>query len=163
MADEFQFEFLKDGILFAIAIWGASLSTYTFLANRRKDTRSIKLKLFTVMHTFGSDIGPRIAKIEATNTGQRPVTISTLTLETASGGRMFPLQKNRYEGMQDSILPLTLSDGQSAQMFISYREIGLALRKGVTSKPTRITPVCVDSVGGIYNGEPWDVVAEELI
>ena len=163
MVDEFQFGFLKDGVLFAIAIWGAGLSTYTFLANKKKDSRSIKLKQFTVMHTFGSDIGPRIAKIEATNTGQRPVTISTLTFETVSGGRMFPLKKNRYEGMQDSTLPLTLSDGQSAQMYISYREIGLALQNGATSKPTRITPVCVDSVGGVYYGDPWDVTPEELI
>ncbi len=154
---------IKDVVLFVLAIWGAGLSTYSFLASRRKDKRSIQVKVSSVMLTYGDKLGPPIAKLEAINIGQRNVTISTLTFETPTKGRMFPLTQDRYPGLSDTKLPITLGDGESAQMYISYKEIGQALLEKYKGDRVNIVPVCIDSTGGEHRGEAWDVDANELI
>ena len=163
MPESPNFAVVKDVVLFVLAIWGAGLSTYSFLVAKRKEKRSIQVKVSTVMLTYGSELGPPIAKLEAINIGQRVVTVSTLTFETPTKGRMFPLAENRYPGMSDTKLPVSLNDGQSAQMHISYHEIGEALVGNGKTGRIRIVPVCVDSTGGEHRGEPWDIDTNELI
>jgi len=162
MLDGISFGIVKDVVLFALAIWGAGLSTYSFLSAKRKDARSIAVRQSTVMHTFGSSLGPPIARLEAINTGHRVVTVSTLTFETSTGGRIFPLTDNRFVGMKDTPLPTTLGDGQSAQMHLSYEEIADALISNGKVGKVSITPICVDSTGGVHRGEVWHVDTDEL-
>jgi hypothetical protein len=157
------FGIAKDVVLFLLAIWGAGLSTYSFRAARRKDKRLIHMRKTTVMLTYGSELGPPIAKLEAINIGQRTVSVSTLTFETPTKGRIFPLRTNRFPGLIDSDLPISLADGQSAQMHISYKEIGEALTVSGKSIRVKIVPICVDSTGGEHRGEPWEVDTNELM
>jgi hypothetical protein len=71
--------------------------------------------------------------------------------------------EGKIAGMADTSLPITLSDGQSAQLFQSYRDIGQALLKHGRTGKTKLTPICEDSSGGIHRGEHWDVDPHEFM
>ncbi len=83
--------------------------------------------------------------------------VSTLTLELKSGGRLFAMRSNAFPGLPDTRLPAVLSDGQSAHLFLSYREIADALLTNGRTQKTKLTPLCQDSLGNVYKGKPWEV------
>jgi hypothetical protein len=112
--------------------------------------------LSTAMPTYGSTLGNCFAKIEAINAGHRAVTISNLALEVPKGQRLFSMGSG-MPGMPDTQLPISLSDGQSAHLFISYRDIGSALISQGRTKMMKLIPICIDSLGTVYKGDPWDV------
>jgi hypothetical protein len=158
------FTITKEGVLFALAIYAALLSTWNLISAIRKDRRAIRV-------TAGSKIpvdangqtGETWAHIEATNLGQRPVTVTMIAFEIDGGGRLFNMRAGHYPGMENTALPITLADGQSARLHQSYADIGQALiSHGLTVK-ARITPICEDSAGGIHRGEAWDVDPRELV
>lgn len=65
-------------------------------------------------------------------------------------------------GIQDTSLPATLTDGQSALLWMAYGEIGRTLASNGIEK-TKIFAVCEDSTGTKHRSEPWVVDARELI
>jgi hypothetical protein len=90
------------------------------------------------------------------------VTISNLALEVPKRQRLFSMGSG-IPGMPDTQLPISLSDGQSAHLFISYEDIGSALISRGSTKKTKLTPICIDSLGTVYKGEPWDVDPQEFL
>ncbi|MGH6856178.1 MAG: hypothetical protein ACRECP_00695 [Methylocella sp.] len=155
---------LKDALLFLLALWGAALSTFNWRQAVRKERREIRVAVSTVFPTYNTgQVGEPFAMIEATNIGHRAVTVKTLTFELPTGGRMYPIRKNTFPGMSDTALPASLSDGQSAHLLMSFRDIAAGLLQDNKFGTIKLTPVCVDSAGGIYNGEPWDVDPNEFL
>src|SRR5262249_39945185 len=149
-------------ILFMLAVYGAALSTINWRQAVRKDQRELRVSVSTAMVTYtDGSLGPCFAKIEATNAGHRPVTITTLTFELVTGGRLFPTTSGAFPGVPDTRLPVALSDGQSAYVFMSYQDIAAALVQSGRTVITKLTPVCIDSVGRVYKGEPWEVNPDE--
>jgi hypothetical protein len=71
--------------------------------------------------------GPPYAKLEAINTGLRAVTVKAISLELPKGDRLISLSSNSFPGPADTLLPATLSDGQTAFLMVSYESIGKAL------------------------------------
>ena len=152
------FPTIKDVVLFGLAIYGALLSTFNWRQAAQKNKRSINVSISTAMPTYANGtIGQCFAKVEAVNDGHRTVTVSTLTLELESGGRFFPTTSNAFPGIPDSPLPAILSDGQTAHLFLSYQQIADALINNGHRQKTKVRPVCVDTVGGVYKGKPWEV------
>lgn len=160
---ETWFPVVRDVVLFAIAIYGAALSTFNWRQSVRKDRRQITVSLSTTMPVWGSQLGAPYVKLEAVNTGQRVVTVKTLTLETPSGGRIAPMLADRFPGMPDTRLPVSLSDGQAAQLSLPYSDIAEALLANGQNRKIKLTPVCVDSADNVYRGEPWDVDPHEFL
>jgi len=65
--------------------------------------------------------------------------------------------------MEDTPRPATLRDGQSAHLYLSYASIAQSLvAKGLVGK-VKLTPVCVDSVGGEHRGDPWIIDPMEWV
>jgi hypothetical protein len=160
MTDWLNFGTVKDYVLFALAIYAAVLSTWNLRQSLVKDRRRLQITVGSAVPTFGSALGDAWANVQAINIGQRPVTVTLLTFELPSGARLFRMSEG-FPGMPDTPLPAVLSDGQIAQRLIAYRDIGKALvRSGATGK-TKITPVCTDSSGKTYRGEPWKVDPQE--
>lgn len=152
----------KDLVLFVVAIYAAGLSTWNLRQALRKDRRQIRVTQGTAMPTFNGRVGNAWADIQATNVGQRPVTITRLGLIVKGGGQIVSLE-GRPPGLQDTPLPTTLTDGQTARAFLAYRDIGEALlRNGITGKATLVA-VCEDSTGKTHRGEKWEVDPKELI
>jgi len=146
---------VKDVLLFLLAVYGAALSTFNWRQSVRKERRSITVNMSTAMLALSDgSIVPDFLEVKATNNGHRSVTVVTLTIETPAGERLYRMTRDGYPGMVDTPLPVSLSDGQSARLFLAYQDIAAALiRKGHVKK-TKITPVCEDSSGGIHRGAP---------
>ena len=157
------FTITKEVVLFALSIYGAVLSTWNLISAFRKDRRAVRVTAGSKIPVFNGQTGATWAHIEATNIGQRPVTITMIALELESGGRLFNMQNASHPGMEDTPLPITLTDGQTARLHQAYADIGQALiSKGLTGK-SKITPICEDSAGGIHRGEVWDADPKELV
>ncbi len=154
---------IKDVLLALLAIYGAILSTFNWRQASRKERRVVKVCASTAVPTYGDSLGKALAKIEATNVGQRTVTVKTLAFELPNRSRMYPRGSNTVHGINDTLLPTTLSDGQSAQIYMSYDDIGRALIQSGNTQKLKLTPVCDDSTGVTYRGEPWDVDPQEFL
>jgi hypothetical protein len=153
---------LKDIVLFALAIYGAGLSTFNLIQSLRRERRQILVRVSTVMPEIGGRLGQCFAKVEAVNTGHRPVTVTNLTLELSSGTRLLSLQFDRLPVFPDTRLPAVINDGQAAHVLIPYAEIGAALLQAGVREKTRLVPLCEDSVGHIHRGEPWELDPAEI-
>jgi hypothetical protein len=151
-------------VLFALAIYGAVLSTWNLIKAIRKDRRAVRVTVGSKMPVgIGGPLdGTAWAHVEATNVGQRPVTVTTIAFELEGGGRMFNVGRASLPGMENTDFPVTLSDGQTARLHQAYSEIGRALIEHRVPRKCRITAVCVDSAGGTHRSDAWDVDAEEL-
>jgi hypothetical protein len=152
----------KDLVLLALALYGAILSTVNWRHSARKDASQIRIVIGTMMPAYGSQLGPPYARVEAINVGYRTVTIDILTLELPSGARMFTAYSTGIAGLESTRLPAGLDDGQTARYFVSYEEIGRALRSHGLGRGTKLTPVCVDRAGRVYKGKPWEVDPDEF-
>lgn len=153
----------KEVVLFALAIYGAVLSTWNLIKAIRKDRRAVRVTAGSKIHVANGRTGATWAHIEATNIGQRPVTVTMIALELEGGGRLFNMLHTTNPGMEDTALPIALADGQTARLHQAYADIGQALMsKGLTGK-SKITPICEDTAGGIHRGKAWHVDARELV
>lgn len=154
----------KDVALFILAVYGAALSTFNWRQSLKKDSRQITVTASSAMPTYaGGSVGAPYAKVEAINTGQRVVTIKTLTFELPTGGRLYSMHQSGFPGMPDTQLPATLNDGQAAFMMMSYAEIGEALISAGKMSEINLTPVCVNSADNVYRGSPWKVDPKEFL
>ncbi len=160
---ETWFPVVRDVVLFGIAIYGAVLSTFNWRQAAKKDRRQITVSVSTALPTYGDQLGAPYAKLEAVNTGHRVVTVKTLTFETPSGARLAPMLTDRFPGMPDTRLPVSLSDGQSAHLLLPYSDIAEALIGNGQTGKVKLTPVCVDSADNVHRGEPWDVDPREFL
>src|SRR5215813_2155816 len=91
------------------------------VANLRQTARKDKRSVQVTLSVAGDPELGAFAKVTATNTGHRPVVVTTIALELPSGGRFF--SGGHGAAFKDTPLPATLSDGQSAHSYLPYREI----------------------------------------
>lgn len=115
------------------------------------------------MPTYGGQVGAPFAKLEAVNTGQRAVTIKTISFQLPNRSRIFPMARDLFPLMSDTNLPATLADGQSAYLIMPYADIANALLHGGHTRRIRLTPVSVDTADNVYTGKPWDVDPHEFM
>lgn len=154
------FPVAKDIATFVLALYAAVLSTFNWRQASRKDRRAIRVAVSTAMPYIGGWRGSYI-RIEATNAGHRPVTVTMLTLEVPSGGRIVKFSPRTLPGMDDTTLPVTLTDGQTAFRYLSYADIGYALIESGRPEKIKLTPVCDDSVGATHRGEAFEIDPHE--
>lgn len=147
----------KDIGLFAIAAYGAALSTFNWRQAARRDKRSLDIRIRTAMPTYGARLGPPWACIDATNSGSRPVTVHVLTFALPDGRRLFSMAGNGFPGLESTPLPATLPYGGTATAVMSYGDIAAALRSAGHDGIVSLTPVAEDSVGGIHRGARLEV------
>jgi hypothetical protein len=143
--------------LFALAIYAAILSTLNFVHARRRERRSITVAVSTQLPAYtDGQTGEPFIQLRATNAGHRPVTVRWLGFELETGECFGSMALNSFPGVSDTPLPATLSDGQSAHIFVSYRAITRGLLHSGRSGATKLIPVCQDSLGEVYKGSALD-------
>jgi hypothetical protein len=140
--------------LFLLAVYAATLSTVNYLRAQQKDKRSIKVTFNTVTPTYGPNLGPPHAQLVATNSGHRTVVVTQLRFETKDGRGLVSFRPSLF---QDSGLPATLEEGQSAMKHYGYADVAQALMQDGPGRHARIIPVCEDSLGAKYRGDPVDI------
>jgi hypothetical protein len=152
-----DFSTVKEPVLFGLAIYAAGLSTWNLVQAIRRDRRNLGVKVSSVIPIFSNGPPGRVwAQIAVTNLGSRNVTVSSLAFELDDGKQLLSAQKDSgREGLEETPLPCTLRDGETANLYRSYYSIGHALVTHGLKGKTRITPVCKDSAGGVHKGEVW--------
>jgi hypothetical protein len=154
---------VKEPILFVLAIYAAFLSTLNWVQAYRRERRSIRATTSTAIPAYSDGrTGECFSQIRATNVGQRAVTVRWLGFRLETGECLISTG-NSFPGLSDTPLPATLSDGQSADIFMSYSNIAKGLLHNGRSGVTKLVPVCEDSAGGVYKGLVWQVDPNDLI
>ena len=120
---------LLEFITAVVAVYGAGLSTYVFLVERRDKKRRLKVGVSYGFLTFGPSLSDQMIFLEAVNTGSRPVFLDapylllpdnkTIVFPTSSGDVNFPHE---------------LHAGRSCKIWVPLNELSAALiREGYGS------------------------------
>lgn len=165
MPEWLTFSLIKDVLLALIAVYGATLATFNWRQTLRKDQRLIKLYLAYPHPSRVSQYTPRVVTIVAANAGHRSITVTAIDLEFENGrqihARIAPYMRDSATS-SDTKLPITLSDGQTATRTIPFQQIQWAHIDERFADPIILTPICVDSMGVVYRGNPWTTAKREL-
>ena len=156
-----RFEITRDLITLVIAVFGAGLSLFNFLHARRRDQRSIRVSMETLVPVYGQTLGATFVRVTATNTGMRSVTVVSLGVELADGGRLASFEVDPFPGVADDRFPKTLADGEQASIHLTYNEVGLGLLNTRGPRLLKVFPVAEDSSGRKFRGKPWTVNPDE--
>ncbi|MEO5807883.1 hypothetical protein [Devosia sp.] len=157
------FEVIRDLVLLALGVFGAALSIFNYVQADRRERRTMRVAMNTVMPTyFDGTIGNPYVQIEATNTGHRPIAVTTMYILVPGGGKLVSMAGSTFPGVPDTGLPVTLTDGQSATKTYAYIDVARALSKSGRSTMVTLTPVAEDSSGGMHKGKPWTTSADEI-
>src|SRR5208283_4028744 len=155
---------IKDVGTFLLALNGAALSTFNWLQAVKKDRRQVSVSISTLVPTYSNgSLGEPYAQIKVVNKGHRQVTIESITLELPNNQRLHNFSSSDIIENQSTSLPVSLADGQVATKIFSYEGIAIAIGRYGNLSPVILKPVCVDSVGGAYYGDPWRVNPRELL
>lgn len=147
----------KDILLAVIAFYGAILSTFNWRQAIKRDRRSLVVKLQTTIPYFGAELESPLCEVRVTNTGHRPVTVTTIALALPNGAQIFSIADAHLPWIRNTSLPAALTDGESASIYIAYNAIGEGLmQRGYTDK-VQVTAVCEDSTGTVYRGGHWTI------
>ncbi len=159
MQEGSSFAFWKDAILLGIAVYAALLSTFNLWLAFRKDKRTLRVKIAFQYPIFtNGELAPALIEVRATNHGHRGVMVTHIALELPNKSRLWPNEHREHNGfVQDTKLPITLSDGESASAFYSCRAVGAALLKMGTQNKINVIPVCDSSTGGTHKGPSCEV------
>lgn len=144
----------------ALAIYGAGLSTYNAIQARRKDSRSLQVRMNTSMFTFGSSVGPPMLTIEVVNDGHRSVVADPPQLiMTEMPGKVMALMG--AQGLNE--FPKQLAEGEVGCVRIAYGDVARSLISAGCASTVELRAICKDSTGRQYRSSSWKVdVAEWL-
>lgn len=157
-----SFEDIKSIVLFAIAVYGAILSTLNWLSARRKDKPSVKVSFDTVTPVHGNKLGESFVKLTAANAGFRDVTVSSIFLGLPGKKALFSTAPDSFI-IPDTRLPKKLNPGDTAEIYISYFDVATAMKSEGFKRKTSVTPTCQDSLGKLHVGELITVDPDEFL
>lgn len=157
------FAILKDAVLFVLAIYGAALSTLNWYTNQKRDRRSLKVELNTVMVAYQNrKLGSRYVQISAVNDGLQVVTVSSIYLLLPGGKKLMMTAPGDF-AQPDTDLPAKLASTETAKAHMSYTDVAIALfGSGKTGKIT-VYPACEDSLGKTYRGKQISIDIDDFL
>ena len=142
-----------------LAVYGATLSTYNVWSTQRRnkmaERRTLRVRAVRGIPIYddGVDRGALLT-VHVTNTGQRSVRVNSIELELPDGSHCPKIATDAY----DTQLPATLEDGEEAAIHYHLPGLQAALYEHRRSTDAvTLTPICSDSVGGKYTGDPFEV------
>ena len=107
-----------------VALYGAILSTYTVVVNRRDKKRRIHVKLSNGILTYGPEAGPAVLLIEATNPGNRTVILNGACIILPNKQQVvFPNPESNVE------FPHALEEGNSCLVWTEMKGLAKKLRQ----------------------------------
>lgn len=146
-----------------LAVYGALLSTYNAWSTQRRSNmaqrRTLRVRAVRGIPIYddGIDRGD-VVTVYVTNTGQRSVRVNSIELELPDGSHYPKITTNTY----DTQLPATLKDGEEAVIHYHLPALQAALYEHRRSTDAvTLTPICRDSVGDKYKGDPFEVRPKE--
>ena len=107
-----------------VALYGAALSTVSFLLNRREKKRRLRVTTSWGMLVRGQTLSREMLIVKAANSGHRSVTLSSISIRLPDQSHAFALA-----GITNPDLPCDLSDGRDCMAWLDPRELAAAMRQ----------------------------------
>ena len=158
MPEYTAFQIGKDVVMGAVALYAATLSTFNWRQNLRRDRRELKVTFDLERSKFGFG---NIAIIVVTNVGHRVVVVTRACVDLDDGEQISVSEYAYEDGPIESFkLPCELKDGMSAKFYYSFNKLtDLYFEKEIDT--IRLRSVCVDSTGAEWRGEWWEMPVKE--
>ena len=140
-------------IIAIVAVYGAGLSTYNFILDRRDKQRKIKVDLsygFPVSHNM--ELMDDALVITVSNPGNRQVTINTPSIRIPDGKKIFTPHPN-----SNVSFPHTLDEGKNCIVWFPLKEVKYTLSENGYRGKVKMVAQCTDQVDNIYESEPMNV------
>ena len=139
------------GVITAVvALYGAVLSTYTLVQNRREKRRHIGVAISNGFIPRGADLGPAMLLIRVTNPGHRAVTIQCPSLRLPTGGSVVFL-----EPQSDVSFPHELAEGKNCTVWTEIGVVSEQLANHGHTGTVKLVAECDDAVGTTYRSKQW--------
>ncbi|MGO9019660.1 MAG: hypothetical protein ACLQVJ_15060 [Syntrophobacteraceae bacterium] len=134
----------------AVAVYGAALSTYTLIQNRKEKRRQIRVKLSNGFLTSGPELSPAMLLIEATNPGNRTVILNTVGISLPDKKTLaFPIPHSNVR------FPHPLPEGNSCLVWTPLKELAQQLRQEGYSGKVKLVGFYRDQVGTQYSSNAF--------
>lgn len=139
-----------------VALYGAVLSTYTFIVNRRDKQRQIRVRLSNGLLTYAAETSPAMLFLEAMNPGNRTVVLNSAGIELPGGKTaVFPNSES------DVSYPHPLEEGQKCTVWTPMKEFAQTLQSNGFSGKISLTAFFRDQVGNKYRSNALNFDIEE--
>lgn len=138
------------GVTAVVALYGAGLSTYTLIQNRKEKQRQISVKLSNGFLTYGPELSPAMLLIEATNPGDRTVVLNTVGLSLPDGKTV------AFPNPQSTVcFPYPLQEGNSCMVWTPLKELAQQLSQKGYSGKVRLVGFYRDQLGTVYRSNAF--------
>ena len=141
-----------------IAGYGASLATYTAIADQRTKRRKVNVSLRNGFLTYGPEVSELQLFVEAVNSGARPVTITAIGILLPDGEQMYvPTLPGAAR------LPLELMEGQGCRVWIGAYDCAVELPRVGYSGTIKLRGFADDAMGHRQLSKPFNLNVDEWI
>ena len=133
-----------------VAIYGALLSTYTLLANRKEKLRHINIDLSVGIPTPNLALGSRVILMTIANPGSRPVTVNSALIWLPNKKQL--LLSDHWSNIT---YPHNLQEGNNCLLWVDPYEIAaICSEEGFTGK-VKLIGVVKDALGKTYKSRSF--------
>ncbi len=146
-------------VVAAVAVFGAVLSTLNFRAQRSHRLAGIKLKVSNGFPVYGPRLGDLQLQLDAINTGDRSVVISSFGFKLPDGDKRLYLIDPTFKSVQ--ALPHELPPHRNCLVGEDMRIIASNLAREGYLGTVRLVGFCTDQEGNEFLGQPWDFNVNE--
>jgi hypothetical protein len=137
------------GVTLFIAVWGAFLSTYKILSDRKSSKRNVTVKVTTGIISQGCAPHPFIINISAINMGLRDVTLKSV-------GFLLPNGKEPIIMAQNTTIrfPYTLPEGNECTVSKFRFKLAKELKQNGFSGKVKLRGYYQGATGEYYKSKP---------
>ena len=137
-----------------VAVYGAGLSTWVFLDQRRRARPQIEIVISQGFLPRGREIGASMLIMTVTNPGHRTATVQSPGLLLPSGQQVVFFHPN-----SEVTFPHELLEGKACHSWTPLVELASQIREHGLSGTVQLVAVVSDAVGNEYRSEesPLDV------
>lgn len=144
-------------IVFAVvAVYGAALSTFTFIQNRKKANRTIEVTLSFGAFTYGSHLGDQMIFVKAGNVGEKRVRIEGLGLKLPNDKTVVLMNRPEFDR-----LPHDLEEGTSCSSGAELETLRKQLKAEGFRGSVKVRPYAFDALGTYFYGKKKSIKTED--
>lgn len=149
---------IKNTITLFVAIYGSVLSTYLAYMQRRDRKPKVKVKVSYGFLTSGSRISDTHILVEAANIGDKPVTVSSSSLELPDGSQVINFTNN-----STSNLPSELTHGKNITFWYDVKPLASELYKRGYRSTIKIRARICDQASNVFFSKSMDFDVDEWV
>ena len=142
-------------ILAAVAIYGAALSTFTFVQNRKKSRRRIEVILSFGALTYGDRLGDQMIFVKVGNVGEKRVRIDGLGLKLPTNRTIAFMNRPEFDQ-----LPHDLDDGTSCLSGTELEPLRKRWKTEGFRGSVKVQPYAFDTLGTYFYGKKKSITID---